>query len=206
MSRRFNLALSVFGLLGTLGCSSCSEKSLQDGDVVFQDFPTPQSEAIKLATQSEYSHCGIVFFKDGEPIVWEAVQPVQMTPLDEWIARDSSGHYVVRRLKGADSLLTESGLERMKTAGQQHMGKDYDIYFAWSDEQLYCSELVWKMYSAGVGVELAPLRTLGDYEISHPVVREIMQRRWGDDFPSEEPVVAPGDLYRSDLMETVYSQ
>ena len=206
MLRNFNLTLSVLGLLGFFGCSSGPKESLQDGDVVFQDFPTPQSEAIKLATQSEYSHCGIVFFQDGEPIVWEAVQPVRMTPLEEWIARDSSGHYVVRRLKGADSLLTEPGVEQMKMAGQQHMGKDYDIYFAWSDEQLYCSELVWKMYSEGLGVELAPLRTLGDYEISHPVVRGIMQQRWGENFPSEEPVVAPGDLYRSDLMETVYSQ
>jgi hypothetical protein len=33
----------------------------------------------------------------------------------------------------------------MKATGEGFLGKDYDLTFGWSDERLYCSELVWKV-------------------------------------------------------------
>lgn len=200
----------LFGvlLIAVVLLSSCKEAEppapdLKDGDIVFQDFPSPQSAAVKLATQSEYSHCGIVFMENGQPMVWEAVQPVCITPLDEWVARDTSRHYVVKRIIGADTLLTPAVLDSMKAIGMSFMGFDYDIYFAWSDEQLYCSEFVWKLCSGGIGVELAPLRAMGEYDLSHPAVQQVMAQRWGEDFPAEEPVVSPQDLFDSGLLELV---
>ena len=32
--------------------------------------------------------------------------------------------------------------------------KDYDLYFEWSDDKIYCSELVWKIYKNGADIEL----------------------------------------------------
>ncbi len=205
MCKRILLFL-ILALISLTSCTTDCEVALHDGDILFQDFPSPQSEAVKLATQSEFSHCGMVFFDKGQPMVWEAVQPVCITPLEEWIARDTARHWVAKRIIGADTLLTASILARMKTSGRSHMGKDYDIYFDWSDEQLYCSEFVWKVYREALGIDLVALRPMGDYDFSHPVVREIMKKRWGESFPEDEPVVAPEDLYQSELLETVFQE
>lgn len=73
----------------------------------------------------------------------------------------------------------------------------------WSDQQIYCSELVWKIYQRGAGVELCALRPLDDFDLSAPVVRQVMQQRYGDKVPLKEPMVSPGDLFDSPLLVEV---
>ena len=47
---------------------------------------------------------------------------------------------------------------------RQFEGKPYDLYFEWSDERIYCSELVWKMYAA-LGVKLGTLQKLREFDL-----------------------------------------
>jgi hypothetical protein len=68
---------------------------------------------------------------------------------------------------------------------------------------MYCSELVWKMYKAGAGIELAGLRPMDSYKLGDPKVRVLIQARWGDDVNWKEPMVAPSDLASSPLLEVV---
>lgn len=185
-------------------CSSVNRHTLRDGDILFQDFASSQSEAVKIATGSEYSHCGVVFFDGDRPMVWEAVQPVTITPLTEWIGRDIDSHYVVMRLRDGDKQLSPAAIDAMKSYGRAVMGRDYDALFEWSDDRFYCSELVWKIYSAGAAIELCPLRPIGDYSLENPVVREKLAERYGDLVPLDRMVVAPSDLYNSPLVELVY--
>jgi hypothetical protein len=106
-------------LFATLAaCSSGDGYEPRDGDIVFQESKSRQSEAIQLATHSRYSHMGIVYVRDGEPYVFEAVQPVKTTPLEEWVARGVGGHYVAKRLQDADRLLTQDVLKKMQVVGQ----------------------------------------------------------------------------------------
>jgi len=58
--------------------------------------------AVQKATHSKYSHMGIVFFRDGDPYVYEAIQTVQYTPLKKWVARGDGGHYLVKRLRDGE--------------------------------------------------------------------------------------------------------
>ncbi|UOQ67413.1 YiiX/YebB-like N1pC/P60 family cysteine hydrolase [Hymenobacter volaticus] len=60
---------------------------LHDGDLIFQTSTSAQSQAIQLATHSPYSHCGILFKRNGAWRVFEAVQPVSETSLQAWTAR-----------------------------------------------------------------------------------------------------------------------
>jgi hypothetical protein len=189
-----------------IACAEGDEFALKDGDILFQDFPSPQSAAVKIATNSEYSHCGIVFY-DGElPLVWEAVQPVTITSLDQWIGRDADSHYVVKRLKKSESILVDSIIAKMKTYASSHITKDYDIYFGWSDDRLYCSEYVWKIYKEILDIELGGLREFKDYNLDHPAVVEKLKERYGENVPTDEPVIAPQDIFDSDKLETVFSQ
>lgn len=173
--------------------------SLREGDIIFQVNVEGQGKAIQLATKSKYTHVGVLMKQEAGWYVYEAVQPVCKTPLKAFIASGDSGHYVIMRLKMADSLLSMDKLARMKTYLIAQLGKDYDPYFNWSDSAMYCSELVWKCYRKAE-ISLSDLRKLKSYNLSHPLVREILSERYGKKIPMEEKVVSPGDLYNSTLL------
>lgn len=179
------------------------DPTFHDGDIIFQTSQSGQSYAIQLATHSIYSHCGLLFKDEDKWYVYEAIQPVVKTPLNEWIARGDSGIYVVKRLKDADSLLDKTALAKMRKSVNGNLGKDYDLWFGWSDDRIYCSELVWKAYHDATGLEVGQLKKLGDYDLSHPIVQKTMQKRYGKKIPLEEPMIAPGAIFESELLVTV---
>jgi uncharacterized protein YycO len=199
--------LGIAFMVGALaGCQATGEYSPRNGDLIFQTTSSRQSEAIQLATGSPYSHMGIVYVENGAILVFEAVGPVKSTPLAEWTARGENGHFVVKRLKKADDVLTPANLARMKEIGEtRYRGKPYDIHFGWSDDRLYCSELVWKIYRDGAGVKIGAVQKLGDFDLSHPTVRQLMKERYGETIPFGEKVISPAAMFASDLLETVFS-
>ncbi|MBK8555437.1 MAG: YiiX family permuted papain-like enzyme [Lewinellaceae bacterium] len=183
--------------------ASADPNALRDGDLIFQTSLSSQSKAIQLATKSRYSHCGIGYKEGKNFYVFEAVQPVKRTPLKRWIARGKGGKYVIKRLKNADQVLTPSALAKMKTIGNQFLGKNYDGTFEWSDNKIYCSELIWKMYQRSTGLEIGKLEKLRDFDLSSPVVKTKMQERYGANIPMDETVISPAAVFNSALLMTV---
>ncbi len=178
-----------------------------DGDLVFQSMgASSQGKAIELATRSPYSHMGIVFRKGATAYVLEAVGPVKYTPFAEWAAQGDGGHYVVRRLKDGGSVLTPDAVRRLKKAAKPFVGKPYDHYFGWSDKRIYCSELVWKIYKNALGIEIGKPAKLGEFDLDHPLVKAKLKERYGDAVPLDEPVISPGQMFGSELLETVASR
>jgi hypothetical protein len=181
------------------------DEYIKNGDVIFQTSKSSQSKAIQLATNSKYSHMGIIYENDGEYFVYEAVQPVKLTPLAEWIERGENGHYVIKRLENADQVLTSSTLTQMKQFGEQFKGKPYDIYFEWSDDKIYCSELVWKIYKEGANIEIGQLEQLSDFDLTNDIVKAKMKERYGENIPMDEKVISPASMFNSDKLITVKS-
>jgi uncharacterized protein YycO len=184
-------------------CSDPIETSIKSGDIVFQSTNSRQCKAVKLATNSKYSHVGIVLKIDGELIVYEAVQPVKMTPLSEWIRHGENGNYAAKRLKNADEILTKDVLSDMEEIANGYLGKNYDIYFEWSDEKIYCSELVWKIYKEATGIEIGGLKTLKDFDLSSNLVQSIMEERYGNNIPLNEDVISPAGMFNSEKLVLV---
>lgn len=182
---------------------SAAEGELKDGDLIFQTSLSGQSKAVQLATRSTYSHCGIVFKENNKYYVFEAIQPVKRTPLQKWIARGDGGKYVVKRLKNADQVLTPDVIQKMKQVGKQFNGKNYDLTFEWSDDRIYCSELIWKMYQRSTGIEIGKLDKLSSFDLSSDVVKKKMRERYGDQIPMNEPVISPAAVFESELLITV---
>ena len=181
-----------------------SNFSVQDGDVIFQSSYSKQSQAVEIATNSKYSHCGIIYIENNVPYVYEAVQPVGKRKLADWISSGVDQTCVIKRFKGIDTLSKKS-LLRMKEYAASQFGKNYDGYFSWSDKEMYCSELVYKTYKNCINFVLAQPKTLRDFNIDAPVVRKIMQERYGDAIPYDELMISPGQLYDAPSLYTVYS-
>jgi Orthopoxvirus protein of unknown function (DUF830). len=195
--------LIVVILVGLLGCRSINFQSLQNGDIIFQISNSSQSLAIQAATHSKYTHLGLIFIENGQYYVLEAVQPVKFTPLRDWIKRGKDGHYVVKRLKNYDKVLNIDVLKKMKVLGRQYLRKNYDLYFEWSDDRMYCSELVWKIYKKVLGIEIGKLQRFKEFDLSNPIVKAKLKERYGNAIPLNELVISPDQMFRSDLLKTV---
>lgn len=179
------------------------KKEIKDGDLIFQTSKSAQSKAIQLATNSKYSHMGIIYKVNGQFFVYEAVQPVKMTLLKSWINRGENKHYVIKRLKDADKILTPTVLKKMKQIGTRFKGKDYDLLFEWSDDKMYCSELVWKIYKEATGIEIGELEKLADFDLSNKLVQQKVKERYGDNMALDEIVITPVAMFNSSKLITV---
>lgn len=199
------VANSVFGniLFSKANPTANVLDKIQEGDMIFQTSESPQCEAVRIATNSKFSHCGIVFIEKGKKYVFEAVQPVKYTPLEDWITHGKENHFVVTRLKNASKVLNLQTIQKMKEYANRLNNKDYDLYFEWSDDKIYCSELIWKIYKNGAGIELCSLQKLKNFNLKDSKVKAILAERYGNTIPLEEDVVAPSDLEKSKIVTII---
>ncbi|MCB9334943.1 MAG: YiiX family permuted papain-like enzyme [Flavobacteriales bacterium] len=188
-----------------IGIAKIESEELKDGDIIFQTSKSNQSKAIQLATKSKYSHCGLIFKKESGKDKWcviEAVQPVKWTPLSEWINRGEGGHYVVKRFI-SDPMLPDEMLVELRIIAEGYLGKNYDVYFNWSDDKVYCSELVWKSYYKLNQFEIGELQTLKDFDLTNDLVKQKMKERYGSNIPMDEKVISPAAIFNSNRLLTV---
>jgi uncharacterized protein YycO len=176
--------------------------AIQSGDLIFHTSQSRQSKAIQLATHSTYSHCGIIFNRNNDWYVIEAAQPIKWTPLSQWIARGKNGHYVIKRLSDSQALTTNK-VQQLKKAAEQHLGKNYDLTFEWADDKIYCSELIWKAYKSALDVEVGKLQQLSEFDLTDPIVKSMMQKRYGTKIPLTEIVISPQAIFESERLKTV---
>lgn len=190
-------------LLSWAGALGAETFSLHDGDIVFQTSRSAQSLAVQNATGSRYSHMGVVLLRGGKPFVFEAVQTVRYTPFKSWASRGEGGHFVVKRLKAAAHGLKPAEVARLRQAAKPFEGRPYDLTFEWSDDRIYCSELVWKMYQRGLGIRIGELQKIKEFHLTNPEVKAKMHERYGDQVPLEEPVISPAAMFESPRLVTV---
>ncbi|HLG04413.1 MAG TPA: YiiX family permuted papain-like enzyme [Bacteroidia bacterium] len=206
--------INVCSLTACLDAESASSKKIKiekekidtawhDGDIIFQTSRSGQSLAIQYATHSKYSHCGLLFQDNGHWYVYEAIQPVVKTPVKEFIARGDSDYFVIKRLAKNDSILTPAVMEKMRASVHKRLGKNYDLWFGWSDENVYCSELVWKAYHESTGLKVGELQPLKTYDLTHPLVQKHLKERYGKKIPYDEPMISPGSIFDSPLLVIV---
>ncbi len=173
----------------------------QDGDIIFQSSQSNQSKAVEQATNSPYSHMGIIFTKNGKPYVFEAASKVVYTPLDKWINRGKNKKYVIKRLK--DRTLSAKEITKLKQVAHTFENKPYDIWFGWDDNYIYCSELVWKIYNKALNLKIGKLQTVKDFNLTSPAVKQKLKQRYGDKIPYQETVISPVAMFNSPLLTTV---
>ncbi len=174
----------------------------KNGDIIFTKTKGSQAIAVEAATESPWTHTAIIFISNGKPMVFEAVQPIQIISLDAYLKRSGShSKHSFKRLKDPSSLNQEV-FTKASLWAEKHVGNNYDGRFEWSDKTLYCSELVWKVYHRCAGIQLCPIKKIKDYNLQHQNVKQLIKERYGsvEHLNLEEKVVAPSDIYDSELL------
>jgi hypothetical protein len=201
MKRKLILCLAPLAVFLLLNCQS-AKPSLKTGDILFISSSGGQGKAIQMATHSKFTHVGMVFVENGETYVYHAVEPVMKSTLNEFLAYSVDGKYVAKRLKD-NTVLTDSTSEKMRQMASGLLGKHYDIYFNWKDDEWYCTEFVWKLYERNYKLQVGNLRPLREFDLSSKEVQAIMKKRYGNEIPYEEKMISPQDMFDSALLEEV---
>lgn len=176
-----------------------NEGQLKTGDLVFQTSRSRQSVAIQAATDSPLSHVGLVEVTPKGVFVVEAVQPVRRVGFASWKARGQGGRLLVLRPEG----VAEARRAAAVAEARRHLGKPYDWRFGWGDEEMYCSELARKAYSAAAGVDFGKLERLEDLRLEQ--LGPALRQRYGGRVPLSQKLITPASLAADERLTVVYS-
>lgn len=167
------------------------DKSLQEGDLIFHRSQSSQSLAIAEATGSTWSHVGIIVKRNSNWYVFEARQGVEINSLTSFIDRGRNKEFKIFRFKAFD---TAEEKRNLYSVLNKYFRKPYDIYFEFSEERIYCSELTYKVMLELTGQEVGIVNKMKDLRLDGPYVKELIKRRLtdlGKEVNPEEPIVTP---------------
>ena len=154
--------------------------------------------AIEGASESPYSHCGILVRKGGEWFVLEAIGPVREISLAKWINQARDKHYDIFRLGEKH----EGHIPEFIKAARKYLGRPYDIRYRMDDEKIYCSELIFKGYRDATGEQLGKLVKFGDLKWGRhvPIIIKIE-----GSIPVNRIMITPRHLSEAKQLEKVFS-
>lgn len=195
------IAIAVFGFVYGPTYVAWWSYQPQAGDVIFQSLPySPLVRAIEGATESPYSHCGVVTNQNGRWVVYEAYRGVEVTPLSDFIFRGRAQAFAVYRLK--ENL--RSNIPEFLKAAEHYLGRPYDVRYRWDDENIYCSELIYKAYrDATDGEQLGRFVRFGD--LRWKPYESTVRHFEGGPVPVEREMITPRHLALAPQLQRVFS-
>ena len=145
---------------------------LRDGDIVLHRGRSTQANAIIEATNSPYTHVGIIDVTQAGIDVIEAVGPVRRTSLADFVARSVGAptfvrHFAVNAVVG----------EAIVRAAERYLGRPYDPYFLMDARRIYCSELVWRAFG-DAGLSIGTVQRFADLNLAGDAVDRLLAKRW----------------------------
>jgi hypothetical protein len=181
---------------------------LMEGDIIVQDIQNINGNIMRDAMRSEWSNIGIIFRRDadGAMVVMDATGKVHLTPLPEWISAGRENKLALYRLKDGENILVPKTTKRLRVACKPFKGKPADLYFSWSDDEMYGAELVWKIYNTGLNISLCPTRTLKDLKLDGEALKPLMDKKYGARIPAAETAVTIPDIIQSKQLKLLYAR
>ena len=181
------------------------EQNLQTGDLVFQYTNTRIAKITESVTESPVTHVGIVIRTKKGLRIFEASSKVKFTSVAKFLRKSKNGWYTIWRRRDT---LTDKQKELLVKNSNQWVGKPYDSKFSWSSEEIYCTELVYKMYDQ-IGIKISELETIGDVldRTSSPLLPKYIKKVYGSKskINKKENILTPVKLLFSGELTPIQS-
>jgi uncharacterized protein YycO len=171
----------------------------RDGDIIFNQTRGELSERIAAVTGSRLTHCGLIFVEEDKIYVIEASETVRIVPVEKWVQSGVDKKFALLR----DGSLTQQQKEQIVREGKRFLERPYDFKFQLDDEEIYCSELVYKAYKNGADIILEHPKRLKDlnYRGHEEYIRSITP---GGELKLEREVITPLQIYKSRKLVKIY--
>ena len=207
--------LIILLLISLLGCGASPltrsetrnlESEVNTGDVVFQYTNTRTAKLVEHVTGSRVTHVGIVIKRKGRTYVLEASGPVKYTPFRKFLAKSKKNWFTIKKPK---KKLTKKQQNMLRRNAKKWVGKPYDIKFLWDNNKIYCSELVYKMYSE-IGIDLGGKQKIEEVlgpRGTHGRVIKYYIKKYHKSYkkiPLKQTIVTPIRMFHSEKLEDYY--
>lgn len=176
-------------------------QTLKDGDIIFNVQKINHNDTSKLI----FNHCGIIIHNNNNVFVFETGKNAQFVPLKKFIASGFNGHFLVKRLTNSDSVFSEVKLNKFRETIKMLRGKKNDMFFEWTDKNMYNAELVWKIYKQSTNISLCEPVSISELNLKSANAQYFLKNRFSDYISPNEIVVTPNDIFNSILLYTVAS-
>jgi hypothetical protein len=185
---------------------------LRDGDILFRCGDArilfghfPFSRFVARASNSRFSHTGIVAIEDGETVVYDTTKAgVRRQPFCVWIL-DNAGPFGVRRVRPEDRPSAAKAVRYCRDLFALQPPFDFDLRI--DDAAFYCVEMTEKAYRSG-GMPLSEPVRLGDMESIARYPMCVLASLKFSHLSLDQPVYFPGNerhgIWSCPRMVTVY--
>lgn len=189
MKTLFILTLLISNIVSNM-INGAYALELRKGDILLQPLNCWVCNLIEGQEKTIYSHMGIVVETD-PVMVGEAWGEVHEIPLNEFLAKTQEDQQVEvkRHLRFSQVFRTLDF--------SSYQGLPYDGAFAWDDQGLYCSELVYKLLLNYTSELPRPKPMRFDY------ARKYWIQYFNGNVPDGELGISPGDFERSIYFSTI---
>jgi hypothetical protein len=167
-------------------------KVLRDGDILFRLGDArvgrgyfPMSRFLAKASNSPFSHTGIVAIEEEGPVVYDMTRTsVNRQPFCVWVL-DNIGSIGVKRLRPEYRRAIPKILAYCREVFQRQV--PFDFQLAEDDTALYCVEMTEKAYRSA-GIELSKPIRLGDMERATEFPLQMFGLRFCSKYALEKPL------------------
>ncbi|MBX6313482.1 MAG: hypothetical protein IRY99_11285 [Isosphaeraceae bacterium] len=192
---------------------------LREGDILFRQGNAkllfgyfPFSRFIAQASNSAFSHTGIVAIEEGAPVVYDTTKAgVRRQPFYIWVL-DNVGPLGVKRLKPPYRDRIPGVIAYCRRVFEAQVPFDYELGL--DDQALYCVEMTEKAFRAA-GLKLSEPIRLGDMENAARMPIRVLAFQYLSSWTLpqplslEQPAFFPGNerhgIWSSPLLQTVYA-
>lgn len=202
---RFELMIKVvlcmwFVFITSANSFSDNQYTPSEGDLIFQSLPHGDLvDAIEGASNSVYSHVGIVMSTKNGWFVREALGNVHDVELSVFVNRGRNKSIGVFRLKPG----FKEHIPQFLNATNKYLERPYDIRYRMDDEYIYCSELVYKAFNDATGIKMGKLVELGS--LNWGKHEQLIVSLEGGVVPKDRQMITPVALSKANQLQLIYS-
>jgi hypothetical protein len=165
---------------------------LREGDIVFRLGDArvgrgvfPMSRFLARASNSNFSHCGIVTIEEEGPVVYDTTRTgVARQPFCVWVL-DNIGSIGVKRLRPEYQKSIPEVVAYCRKVFKEQVPFDYQL--SPNDSALYCVEMTEKAFESA-GIELSKPIRLGDMERASQFPLQMWGLRFASKYALEQPL------------------
>ncbi len=169
---------------------------LRNGDILFGDLCCDERDAIRISTESPFTHAGIFYANNKGKNVIEAHGKVKLTELEEWLKKCQKRVAVARVKAEYGAIAHEAAHQALN-----FLGRPYNHYYEDTTDKLYCASLIYYAFKlANNNQDFFPMKPM-DFSKAPAQWKE----HFGDRvIPQGKPGLNPGYIFKSEKLEIIY--
>lgn len=165
--------------------------AFQSGDVILISLNCYMCSTIESEGDGKFSHSGLLIKQQNQTYVLQALGKLEIIELSQFLKLVRPGGDVAIYRPAEFQFSRPSNRELLHTFQEKYVHKEFDGYYLWDDEKLYCSEFVVKFLNEFLSKKIQPKPMSFENNL------EIWEQYYQGNVPHGKPGFSPNDFAKS---------